>query len=522
MIQLLDSMYSPTVPYFAKYCIDRGATVVDLSIPVCDPRWPGYNNPSVLYDRGELKLILRNVNFIQHFVQHPDSNWSDWGPVHYIIPEDENPYLKTQNYICSVDPERGITSYKLVDTTTFDRDPEWEFVGHEDARLVRWNDKLYMTGVRRDDDTTHTGIGRMSLCEVVDGQEVGRLKIDDEFLGYCEKNWMPILDQPYHYVRHVYPTTQIVKVDPNTGKCEIVKEIDQSNIVVDHDMHIRGSSQVVPWGDKYIALTHVCTLFLTERERKFGRYMYQFVVWDKNWNIEVITPTFEFNNRRSEFSVGMDFHDGKFYIPFSFNDNFSFLLTVNEEVIKDFIYGTNYAAVYPSRRSLINDFLCRHDTDSYVALAKWYYDHRHFAAAYDLYSYALDSTLSEDRYVYRFMMTRSLANLGLRDMSELDGWWSCIDIDDSRPEAYLAISAYYAYRDKMVEAYHYAKMAYKRMDKMSFEYNERDYIYYLLISSFETAYRDTTIDMVRELYGSDTQLMNICDEECKRQINRVL
>ena len=99
MIQLLDSMYSPTVSYFAKYCIDRGATVVDLSIPVCDPRWPGYNNPSVLYDKGELKLILRNVNFIQHFVQHPDSNWSDWGPVHYIIAEDENPYLKTQNYI---------------------------------------------------------------------------------------------------------------------------------------------------------------------------------------------------------------------------------------------------------------------------------------------------------------------------------------------------------------------------------------------------------------------------------------
>ena len=74
----------------------------------------------------------------------------------------------------------------------------------------------------------------------------------------------------------------------------------------------------------------------------------------------------------------------------------------------------------------------------------------------------------------------------------------------------------------MVEAHHYAKMAYKRIDKMSFEYSERDYIYYLLISSFETAYRDTTIDMVRELYGSDTQLMNICDEECKRQINRVL
>ena len=36
-----------------------------------------------------------------------------------------------------------------------------DFIGLEDGRLLKWNDKYYLTGVRR--DTTTNGQGRMEL-----------------------------------------------------------------------------------------------------------------------------------------------------------------------------------------------------------------------------------------------------------------------------------------------------------------------------------------------------------------------
>ena len=38
------------------------------------------------------------------------------------------------------------------------------FVGLEDARVVRWNNQLYICGVRR--DVYDNGQGRMELCEI--------------------------------------------------------------------------------------------------------------------------------------------------------------------------------------------------------------------------------------------------------------------------------------------------------------------------------------------------------------------
>ena len=40
----------------------------------------------------------------------------------------------------------------------------WDFVGLEDARLVKWNETYYLCGVRR--DTTTNGQGRMELSEI--------------------------------------------------------------------------------------------------------------------------------------------------------------------------------------------------------------------------------------------------------------------------------------------------------------------------------------------------------------------
>ena len=52
----------------------------------------------------------------------------------------------------------------LIDTTKLDVKPIWNFIGLEDARIVKWLDKYLICGVRR--DTTTNGQGRMELSEI--------------------------------------------------------------------------------------------------------------------------------------------------------------------------------------------------------------------------------------------------------------------------------------------------------------------------------------------------------------------
>lgn len=517
----------PDVPYFTKYCLERGANIIELTIPTPDSRWVGLCNPSILLDRGELKCILRNVNFIMHASRRDNRDWTSWGPLHYIISDDEHPFLRTRNYICTIDPARASTrDYKLIDTSRFDQEPIWEFVGHEDIRLVRWNDKLYMSGVRRDDNTT--GIGRMSLCELVGDQEVSRVKIDADFLGYCEKNWIPILDQPYRYLRYTYPDTEVVEVNPENGECSVVKRT-HCDIPINHDMQVRGSSQVVPWKGGYIAMTHTCNLYITEHERKYGRYHFHFITWDKEWNITRISPLFCFNDSMIEFSNGLAYDEDKdlFYIPFAIQDNMSFMLTVNSDVVDSFIDSDvngkldNSHSFTPS--NTLESYFSDHTYKSYKSLGDHYMNMSHRAAAYVCYQHAYDYTLDiDEKYDSRFLMTRALADCSHRDTDELDGWIKCTGIDEARPEAYLALSKYYEYRDRPELAFHYAKLAYMRRSRARVYYDIKYYESSYILSGLQTEHRDQMIELLRQRSVDDREYQYIYDRECAKSITRAL
>ena len=66
----------------------------------------------------------------------------------------------------------------------------WDFIGLEDARVVRWGGNLYITGVRR--DTKINGEGRMELSEIdslESANEISRVRIEppNNPDSYCEK-----------------------------------------------------------------------------------------------------------------------------------------------------------------------------------------------------------------------------------------------------------------------------------------------------------------------------------------------
>lgn len=291
-------------------------------------------NPSIYIHNNKILVNLRAVNYTfyhseKKLFQHP------YGPLTYIHPENDV-HLRTRNFYLELDDKYEITRVDEIDTSKFPDKQLWEFVGLEDVRIFCWDGKLYTTGVRRDLDTI--GTGRMELCEIEvhDNRvvEVSRVRIEppNNQKSYCEKNWMPILDLPYHYIKWGNPT-EVVKVNPETGTSEIVFLGEKKYIPRD----LRGGSQVVPWRDYYVAITHEVDLFKSETDRKDAIYKHRVCFWDKNFNLVKWTEDFSIMGGHVEFCVGLAQQGSDFLMTFGFQDNAAYLLKFPEKLFEDLI-----------------------------------------------------------------------------------------------------------------------------------------------------------------------------------------
>lgn len=318
-----------------KLALDNGGSIHPLIIPAEHTNGTGLMNPSVFVHNGKVCVIVRHVNYTfyhseKKLFQHA------WGPLTYVHPENDM-HLRTTNYYCELNDNFEITRYNKIDTSTFDTyEPQWDFVGLEDARLFEWEGKLYTSGVRRDLDTV--GTGRMELCEIQvtenEVKEISRFRIPppNDPNSYCEKNWMPILDIPYHYVKWSNPT-ELVRVNPDNQTCQTVSI--SNTIPLPRDL--RGGSQVISIGDYYMACTHEVDLFQSEVGRKDAVYRHRFIIWDRQFNPVFHSREFNIMDGDVEFCIGMTKYKGDLLMSFGFQDNAAYLLRVPEKVVEDFI-----------------------------------------------------------------------------------------------------------------------------------------------------------------------------------------
>jgi hypothetical protein len=328
---------------FAKTVLEDGGDIHPLIIPSELTNGTGLMNPSILNVDEKLIVNIRHVNYTfyhseKKLFQHP------WGPLTYLHPENDM-HLRTENYYCELNDSFDITRFNKIDTSKFDTySPMWDFVGLEDARLIEWNGKLFTSGVRR--DTTSSGQGRMELCEIEVREdsvtEISRWRINPpkDPNSYCEKNWMPVLDQPFVYVKWCNPV-EVVKVNdvPTEEKvfesyCVDSKTIHLGNKLNFEKRDPRGGSQIISFEGYYISLTHEVDLFKSETGRKDGVYRHRFVVWDRDWNVVKYTKDFSLMNGHTEFACGMCYHKGKILITFGFQDNAAYILEVKKDTLK--------------------------------------------------------------------------------------------------------------------------------------------------------------------------------------------
>lgn len=299
----------------------------------------GLMNPSIFIDDdGDILVNLRHVNYTLYHSENTQKFPSRWGPLSYLHPEKDQ-RLVTTNYLVRLDDNLDMTDHCLIDTSKLDVQPMWEFVGEEDCRLVQWDGDYYVIGVRR--DTTTHGEGRMELSKIkIDkdnwtAKEISRLRIPTpgDNTSYCEKNWVPVLNKPYHFIKWTSPV-EVVKTYPDEpARCEQVSL--RQGIYPTNDQ--RGGSQLVQWGNMYISISHEVNLFKNYLSQKDGIYRHRLLVWDDQLNLVGMSKEFSFLDARIEFAAGAAVHNGDLLISFGFQDNAAFVLRTPKAVVEDLI-----------------------------------------------------------------------------------------------------------------------------------------------------------------------------------------
>lgn len=316
--------------------LENGGFINPLLVPSTNIIGPSLSNPSILVCKNnEILVNLRNLNYVLYHSENGIFEHS-WGPLCYLHQENDQ-RLVTNNILCKLDENFNINYNSVIDTIFLDENPLWEFVGLEDGRLIEWDNKLYLSGVRR--DTTPNGIGRMELSELAFKKdkviEKSRLRIPAPGAdnSYCEKNWMPVLDRPYTYVKWTN-ATEVVEVNPIEKTCKTIILSKEKNL---NTRDLRGGSQVIPMGDKYLAIVHEVNLFNSEAGRKNAVYTHRFVVWNKDFEIIEVSDSFSFMNAKIEFCCGMAEYKDKLLITFGLQDNAAYLLGMPKNILGKFL-----------------------------------------------------------------------------------------------------------------------------------------------------------------------------------------
>lgn len=317
--------------------VANGGKLAPLVIPKGLTSGTGLMNPSIFIDHdGDILVNLRHVNYTLYHAENEQKFPSRFGPLSYLHPEKDQ-RLVTTNYLCRLDSELTMTNYALVEMQSL-HEPIWEFVGLEDCRLVQWHGAYYLIGVRR--DTTTNGVGRMEYTQIdLDKtnwtvRELARKRIkaplaDD---SYCEKNWMPVVDKPYTFIKWTMPT-EVVYSHPEGEDTEQLFVRQTPAPPADQ----RGGSQVIKWGSLYIAIVHEVNLFKNYLKQKDAIYRHRMVLWDEQFNFVGLTKAFSFIDARIEFAVGAARQGDDLLISFGFQDNAAFVLRVPKLVVEDLI-----------------------------------------------------------------------------------------------------------------------------------------------------------------------------------------
>lgn len=300
-------------------------------LPFTPPEHWSVLNPSVCLHKTALYCNIRAVNYRidgEGYYLTRRSDTGEW------VRFDHDTPITTKNFILNLggDPFNGVTwTWEARHALPV----EWPLViGHEDMRLFSDGCDLWASATVRQlcaDGQCEQVLSRLVPCymggkphiEHTDTQRLLRTP------RVTEKNWSPILhtgSEPWEK-EFMYMPGQVIKVqDPNT-------------LIWDHPApwditHLRGSSQVIPWKDGYLAVVHEAN-FIPGTQKRW--YWHRFIKYSLSYRPLQISLPFVFHAREIEFCAGACVLDNKLILSYGFKDESARIATLDCNEVEDFL-----------------------------------------------------------------------------------------------------------------------------------------------------------------------------------------
>ena len=319
---------------FIKYLLDNNAKLAPLEINYDEIETLASMNPSIWIKDGIGYINIRAINYNLFNSRYREYTQNDQ-PIAYICKSAQS--LKTENYFGTINLDtlniNQISKVQMMELHT----PCWDFHGLEDARIIYWDENIYLCGVRR--DVKETGEGRMELSKIewIDNnwQETERTRIpaagDDT--AYLEKNWMPIIDQPYMWVKWCNPV-EICKYNKELNQLDI-------NFTGSYYRSYRGDSHVINIDDNYYCFVHDVLNYQLNPETNSRISYYQHYILKLNKDLQPIGiyGPFNYDNRFNiEFGCGLASDDKYCYLTYSENDAAAYIIKFDKYLLVNLNY----------------------------------------------------------------------------------------------------------------------------------------------------------------------------------------
>lgn len=284
-------------------------------------------NPSVTLHKGEIRAVVRTVNYKiddagRYLIRGTDGTANATNPIH------------TRNFLVHFNPHSLAYTpsgqVELLPPGNWPSPPKFPLVvGFEDMRLFSRQGQLQMSATVR--ELHEDGNCEQVLAPIE--QRVGGTFVSSDWKRMLrepretQKNWMPIAD----HGTFMYRLGEVVDSDGKT----LVKH--ETGLSVDR---ISGGSQVIDYGDKWLAVVHEAQLSPGSTKRY---YYHRFALFDADFRLLKLSRPFCFNEKVIEFCAGMCWHPDGEHLVFSygFQDAEARIATIHSDDIEKLLCQTS-------------------------------------------------------------------------------------------------------------------------------------------------------------------------------------